>query len=137
MAENKSRLSRMRNVRVNAAGLLRRAPSFLPETTSSGVVTGGGHGVAGVGLTRSNSSSSTFYVQLPAATAERKPVVAYLPVISSPSQPLWQQRHEHSDSETSGCESGRLTRHVVKKKKKPTRSSQKNVNGFWETFYLS
>ena len=110
MAENKSRLSRMRNVRVNAAGLLRRAPSFLPETTSGSVVAGSG----GVGLTRSNSSSSTFYVQLPAAaaaaaTTERKPVVAYLPVISSPS-PLWQQRHEQTDSETSGCESGRLTR---------------------------
>lgn len=101
MSENKSRLSRMRNVRVNAAGLLRRAPSFLPDSAHPTNRIG-----VGVGLTRSNSSSSTFYVQLPAST-ERKSVVAYRPVISSL---LQHQTDSSHDSETSGCESGRYSR---------------------------
>lgn len=103
MSETKSRLSRMRNVRANAAGLLRRAPSFLPESAhqTSRIGVGGG-----VGLTRSNSSSSTFYVQLPGST-ERKSVAGYRHVKSS----LLQQQHRtDSDSETSGCESGRFSR---------------------------
>lgn len=108
MSESKSRLSRMRNVRANAAGLLRRAPSFLPDSAhqTSRIGVGGG-----VGLTRSNSSSSTFYVQLPGST-ERKSVVAYRPVISSRLQQQHQTDSNH-DSETSGCESGRVRRDIV------------------------
>ena len=98
----KSRLSRMRNVRANAAGMLRRAPSFLPESCNSAA----GGCAAGVGLSRagstklqrSNSSSSTFYVQLPST---KNPAV---------NRSLFVSRHRQmepeSDSETSGCESG-------------------------------
>lgn len=104
----KSRLSRMRNVRANAAGMLRRAPSFLPESCngaggvgSCAASAGGGLSRAGsTKLQRSNSSSSTFYVQLPKHSSGR---------------PLFVSRHRQmepeSESETSGCESGTSRRH--------------------------
>lgn len=102
----KSRLSRMRNVRANAAGMLRRAPSFLPESCHNGAggscaASAGGLSRAGsTKLQRSNSSSSTFYVQLPKHSSGR---------------PLFVSRHRQmepeSDSETSGCESGTSRRH--------------------------
>lgn len=111
MSENKSRLSRMRNVRANAAGLLRRAPSFLPESSHHQQIINGCGRVSR--LTRSNSSSSTFYVQLPASKTEVKNRLAIgyrQPVISNRS-PSWQRRRETDsshDSDTSGCESGRF-----------------------------
>lgn len=111
----KSRLSRMRNVRANAAGMLRRAPSFLPESSNGNTNGGGGHvatnSVGRVGgatkLKRSNSSSSTFYVQLP--STERKHSSAYFNRFDFRSSCHAQQRIEGEsghDSDTSGCESG-------------------------------
>lgn len=95
---SKSRLSRMRNVRANAAGMLRRAPSFLPD--SSNINTNSGIVVNRVGsntkLKRSNSSSSTFYVQLPLT----KSVNRFEPRCSC------RRIADCHESETSGCESG-------------------------------
>lgn len=109
----KSRLSRMRNVRANAAGMLRRAPSFLPESCNSNCVAVGGTVGGDLGrvgstkLKRSNSSSSTFYVQLPSTERKICGGVNRPPFISS-----WHGRQRQiepescHDSETSGCESG-------------------------------
>ena len=120
----KSRLSRMRNVRANAAGMLRRAPSFLPESTTlchNGGVVGSctsATGLSRVGsskLKRSNSSSSTFYVQLPSTERKHSSGSVSRPFISTRRQQ--RQFEPEYDSETSGCESGT---------KQTTHSSHKN-----------
>ena len=116
----KSRLSRMRNVRANAAGMLRRAPSFLPESTTTSCNNGvvgscTATGLSRVGsskLKRSNSSSSTFYVQLPSTERKHSSGSVNRPFISTRRQQ--RQFEPEYDSETSGCESGsrRLTHHI-------------------------